>query len=221
MSEMKIQEDAVVGNDGSVAMGNNLLLFLPGTDTQDRKFIKDSLCWAEYQADRYHHRRRDPAAWFERYSGELWSVGWSLEHAPVIVVDRHFSGDVLDAWAKSVANEVSRVTAQQMKETFQKLEHEPRAVDLVTASSSKWGDFRFLPARRNVHNELEIVLSNVRLLSLEWNRNYFFWNVPYSATQLDIQSRRFVTTAKEIKKHSAALSEAVAELRFREIQLSV
>lgn len=158
--------------------------------------------------------------WFEFYSGGLWSVGWGLEHDPVIIVEKNFSGDLLESWAKSLSWLVSRAKLKQVQETFQLLEHNIAGLDLFTESTREWGDFRFLPAQYNRYNELEIVISNVRLLSANWVSTYLFWDVEYSKSQLDIQSRRFVITPRQMDKYRADLSEAVRDMRIKEVELT-
>lgn len=208
------------GESSATVLGSNLLAFFSGLSRQDKQYIKDSMRWAQFQADLRHDRRRAPVQWFEFYSGGLWSVGWGLEHEPVIIVDKNFSGDLLESWAKSLSGLVSRAKLKQVQETFQLLEHNVAGLDLFTESARQWGDFRFLPAQYNRHNELEIVISNVRLLSANWVSTYLFWDVEYSKSQLDIQSRRFVITPRQMNKYRADLSEAVREMRIKEIELT-
>lgn len=204
----------------SAVMGSNLLSFFVDVTREDKRFIKNSMRWAEYKADLRLDRKREPAAWFEYYSGVMWSVGWRLDHAPVIVSDKDFFGDVLDAWAKSLSAQLSREKVRRMKETFQMLELDSNGVEIFTNSTRKWGDFRFSPASYNLHKELEIVISNVRLVSSEWFSTYLFWTVKHEGSQLDIQSRRFVITPDQIEKYREQLSLAVVEMRLGEIELA-
>ena len=76
MSEMQRAASALLDGGASVVMGGNLLSFLSGVAKIDQRFIKDSMRWAEFRADQRHNRKHEPAAWFEFYSGVLWSVGW-------------------------------------------------------------------------------------------------------------------------------------------------
>ncbi|MHB2245858.1 hypothetical protein [Pseudomonas fitomaticsae] len=223
---MELQvEESKAGNqlsDGgsSSVLNSNLLAFLSGLSRQDKQYIKDSMRWAEYQADLRSDRKRNPVAWFEFYSGGLWSVGWGLEQDPVIVVDKNFSGDLLDSWASSLSTLLSREKIRRMRETFQLLEFHPAGMDLFAQSTREWGDFRFSPAQYNRHSELEIVISNVRLLSSNWASRYLFWDLEYAKSQLDIQARRFVIRSRTMDKYRADLTEAVREMRQREIELA-
>jgi hypothetical protein len=204
----------------SAVMGSNLLSFFSDVTKEDKRFIKNSMRWAECEADLRFNRRRESAAWFEHYSGVMWSVGWSLDHAPVIVSDRNFSGDVLQVWEKSLSMQLSREKLKRMKETFQSLELDLNGTDVFTSSTQKTGDFRFSPAGYNLHKELEIVISNVRLLSSEWVSTYLFWKIKHEGSQLDIQSRRFVITPGQINKYREQLNLAVIERRLREVELA-
>ncbi|MFJ2712078.1 hypothetical protein ACIOZM_14475 [Pseudomonas sp. NPDC087346] len=219
-SGMQQQFQALAESGGSLVMGSSVMTFFDGLSRQDKQFVKDSIGLAEYQADLLYDRKRDPGNWFEYYTGALWSVGWSLEHDAKVIVDRDFSGDVLDTWATALSLEVSRATVKKVTETFQLLEGSAEGVELLTGSARKWGDFRFLPVQYNMHKELEIVLSNVRLLSLEWNSSYLFWKVRYSQSQLDMHARRFVITPRQMDMHRSKLSAAVIELRQKEIELA-
>ncbi|RON70728.1 hypothetical protein BK671_06525 [Pseudomonas fluorescens] len=221
MSDTQQQIDSLSGGSSSVVMGSNVLSFLSGVSRQDQQFIKDSMRLAEYRADNLFNRKLEPARWFEFYSGVLWSVGWGLEHAPVIIADNDFSGAVLDVWAKSMSTLLSREKIKQMKETFQLLEYDVAGVEVFTDSTRKWGDFRFAPAQYNVHKELELVISNVRLINNEWVSTYLFWNITHGSAQLDIQSRRFVTKRREMDKYRDLLAAAVREFRVKEIELSL
>jgi hypothetical protein len=218
--DMYVSDAQPSGESSSTVLGSNLLAFFPGLSRRDKQYIKDSMRWAQFKADLRHDRKREPAQWFEFYSGWLWSVGWGLEHEPVIIVDENFSGDLLRSWAKSLSGLVSRAKLKQVQETFQLLEHNVAGLDLLTESARQWGDFRFLPAQYNRHGELEIVISNVRLLSANWVSTYLFWDVEYSKSQLDIQARRFVITPRQMDKYRADLSEAVREMRIKEIELT-
>lgn len=220
MDDVKVNPDLASAGSGSAVMGSNLLNFFSGVTRQDKQFIKDSMRLAEYRADQRFNRKQSSSDWFEFYSGVLWSVGWSLEHAPVIVVDKNFTGDVLEAWAKSLSTQLSRETVKRMRESFQLLEHNTAGTEMLTDGMRKWGDFRFSPAQYNFHKELEIVVSNVRLVDSEWSSTYLFWEIFQSRSQLDIQSRRFVTSLREMDKYRDSLIAAVREIRFREIELS-
>ena len=220
MSTIQQQINPLSDDGSSTVLGSNVLSFFTGLTREDKQFIKNSMRWAEYQADQRFNRKQACADWFEFYSGVMWSVGWGLEHAPVIVADRNFSGDVLEVWAKSLSTQLSREKVRRMKETFQLLEHNPGAIELFTDSTRKWGDFRFSPAQYNLHKELEIVISNVRLLSSEWVSTYLFWNIRHTTSQLDIQSRRFVTTPQQMDKYRDVLAESLREMRMSEIELS-
>lgn len=220
MDDSPVNADLSSGGSASVIMGSNLLKFLSGVARQDQRFIKDSMRLAEYRADQRFDRKKSSSDWFEYYSGVLWSVGWSLEHAPVIVVDKNFTGDVLEAWAKSVSKQLSKATVASMRETFQLAEDSTAGTEMLTDSLRKFGDFRFSPARYNFHKELEIVVSNVRLIDSSWSSNYLFWKILQTRSQLDIQSRRFVTSLREMDKYRDSLIAAVREMRVREIDLA-
>lgn len=220
MSEMRQFSSPLLDGGASVVMGCNLLSFLSGVTKEDQRFIKDSMRWAEYRADQRHNRKHESAAWFEFYSGVLWSVGWGLEYEPVIVADKDFSGNVLDAWAKSVSSLISRPKIAAMKETFQLLESSPAGIDALSDGARAWGDLRFSPAQYNPQKELEIVISNVRFLQADWSSTYLFWTVQHTGSQLDIQSRRFAIKPRQINEYRARLSEAVLEMRMAEIELT-
>ncbi|MFJ5237362.1 hypothetical protein ACIP86_11630 [Pseudomonas neuropathica] len=212
--------DLLSGGSGSVVTGSHLLNFLSGVTRQDKQFIKDSIRLAEYRADQRFNRKQSSSDWFEFYSGVLWSIGWSLEHAPVIVVDKNFTGDVLEAWANSLSTQLSRATVNSMRESFQLLEDNAAGTEMLTDGLRKWGDFRFSPARYKFNEELEIVVSNVRLVGSQWSSTYLFWELLQARAQLDIQSRRFVTSLREMDKYRDSLMAAVREIRVREIELS-
>lgn len=220
MDDSPVNADLSSGGSASVIMGSNLLKFLSGVARQDQRFIKDSMRLAEYRADQRFDRKKSSSDWFEYYSGVLWSVGWSLEHAPVIVVDKNFTGDVLEAWAKSLSKQLSKATVASMRETFQLAEDSTAGTEMLTDSLRKFGDFRFSPAQYNFHKELEIVVSNVRLIDSSWSSNYLFWKILQTRSQLDIQSRRFVTSLREMDKYRDSLIAAVREMRVREIELA-
>lgn len=220
MNDTLQQTHQLSEESSSTVLGSNLLAFLSGLTKQDKQYIKDSMRWAEYRADLRHSRSREPGPWFEFYSGVLWSVGWGLEHEPVIIVEKDFSGDLLESWSKSLSTQLSRAKLRQMTETFQLLEHNTAGLDLFADSARQWGDFRFSPAQYNRYNELEIVISNVRLLNANWVSTYLFWDVEHSRSQLDIQCRRFVITPRQMDKCRAELSAAVKEMRMREIELT-
>jgi hypothetical protein len=220
MSEIQQATNPLLDGSASFVMGGNLLSFLTGVAKEDQRFIKDSMRWAEYRADQRHNRKHEPAAWFEFYSGVLWSVGWGLEYQPVIVADKNFSGDVLEKWANSVSSMISRSKIAAMKETFQLLEFSSAGIDLLSDGTRAWGDFRFSPAQYNAQKELEIVISNVRFLQADWSSTYLFWTVQHSGSQLDIQSRRFAIKPRQMNEYRARLSEAVLEMRTAEIELT-
>lgn len=220
ISNARKQFQSFAEGGGSLVMGSNVMTFFDGVAGQDKQFVKDSICLAEYQADLACDRKRDPGKWFEQYTGKLWAVGWSLEHSAKIIVDRDFSGDVLGTWATALSQELSRATVKKVKETFQLLEGNTEGIELLTGNTRKWGDFRFMPVQYNMHKELEIVLSNVRLLSVEWNSFYLFWKVRYSQSQLDMHARKFVITPRQMDAHRSKLRAAVAELRQKEIELA-
>lgn len=219
MDEVKVNTDLASGGSGSAVMGSNLLNFFSGVTRQDKQFIKDSMRLAEYRADERFNRKQSSSDWFEFYSGVLWSVGWSLEHAPVIVVDKHFTGDLIEAWAQSLSKLLSRETVKRMKESFQLLENNTAGTEMLTDGLRKRGDFRFSPAQYSFNKELEIVVSNVRLVDSEWSSTYLFWDILQSRSQLDIQSRRFVTSVREMDKSRDSLMAAVREIRLNEIAL--
>ncbi|WP_419712229.1 hypothetical protein [Pseudomonas sp. NFX224] len=202
-------------------LDSNLLAYYPGLSADDRQFIKNSMRWAESCADLRHDQEQDPAQWFEFYSGVLWSVGWSLEHQPVIVVDNDFTGRLMDAWSKALSTQVSRAKLSLMKETFTLLENNPAALQLLTSSASQSGDFRFLPAEYNRYGELEIVLTNVRLLGSNWGSSFLFWEVANPQSQLDVRVRRFAINRRGINTYREPLQEAVKEMRLREIELTM
>lgn len=204
----------------SVVQDGNLLSFFSEVSREDKRFIKNSMRWAEHNADLRFNRKLESAKWFEFYSGHLWSVGWGLEHEPVIFSDKRFSGDVVEIWANSLSKLLSREKVRAMKASFQLLEFDPVAIDVFTSSTRKFGDFRFSPAQYNRYTELEIVISNVRFVSSEWASTYLFWNLQHNGSQLDIQSRRFVINRAQIEKYRERLNTAVAELRVREIELA-
>ncbi|CAI8925499.1 hypothetical protein [Pseudomonas sp. IT-P395] len=220
MNEMQQLTSPLLDGGASVVMGGNLLTFLSGVAREDQRFIKDSMRWAEYRADQRHNRKHESAAWFEFYSGVLWSIGWGLEYEPVIVADKNFSGNVLDTWAKSVSTLISRSKIAAMKETFQLLECSSAGIDALSDSTRAWGDFRFSPAQYNAQKELEIVVSNVRFLQADWSSNYLFWTIQHSGSQLDIQSRRFAIKPRQVEEYRARLSAAVLEMRMTEIELT-
>lgn len=220
MDDLPVNTDLSSGDNASVVMGGNLLKFLSGVTRQDQRFIKDSMRLAEYRADQRFNRKKSSSDWFEYYSGVLWSVGWSLEHAPVIVVDKNFTGDLLEAWAKSLSKQLSKATVTSMREAFQLAENNTAGTEMLTDGLRKFGDIRFSPAQYNFHKELEIVISNVRLIDSSWSSNYVFWKILQTRSQLDIQSRRFVTSLREMDKNRDSLTAAVREIRVREIELS-
>lgn len=220
MSEVRQYPSALSDGVASAVMGGNLLSFLPGVAKADQRFIKDSMHWAEHKADLRHNRQRGSAEWFEFYSGVMWSVGWSLEDQPVIVADKDFSENVPDVWAKSVSPLISRSKVAAMKETFQLLELNPTGIDVLADDTRAWGDFRFSPAEYNMHGELEIVISSVRLLDVNWSSDYLFWNIRQAGSQLDMQSRRFVIKPQQMNERRDALNAAVLDMRLKEIELT-
>lgn len=205
----------------ALVLDDKLMAFFPGLSRQDKQYIKNSLRWAEYHADLRYIRKLEPAQWFEHVSGRLWSVGWSLEHAPVQVVQSNYSGSLVDRWAKALATQVSRARLQKIKDTFGALEHDRSALELFTERAQHSGDFRFLPAEYNRANELEMVVTNVRLLSSNWSSTFLFWDVEHPATQLDIRVRRFSARPREMDKYRDMLAEAVRDMRFSELELKV
>ncbi|MBV6826152.1 hypothetical protein [Pseudomonas sp. PD9R] len=207
-------------NSASV-LENNLLAFFPGLSREDKQYIKNSMRWAESRADLRHDRKREPAQWFEFYSGMLWSVGWSLEHQPVVVIDNNYTGNLVDSWSKALSTQVSRAKLRLIKETFGVLEHDRSALDLLTARAQQSGDFRFLPAEYSRAGELEMLITNVRLLSLNWSSRLLFWDVEHPRSQLDIRVRRFAIKTREMSKYREKLEAAVKEMRLTEIELTL
>ncbi|QKV62125.1 hypothetical protein HUW52_04220 [Pseudomonas sp. 43A] len=220
MNELHVSAELYSGGSDAAVMGSNFLTFMSGVARQDQRFIKDSMRLAEYRADLRYNRKQSSADWFEYYSGVLWSIGWSLEHAPVIVVEKSFTGDVLDAWEKSLSGQLSKATVRSMRESFQLLRNDTAGTEMMTDGLRKEGDFRFSPAQYNFHKELEVVVTNVRLIESNGSSTYLFWNIFQTRAQLDIQSRRFVTSFREMDKHREFLIAAVREIRVREIELS-
>jgi hypothetical protein len=220
MGEMQVLSDAPSEGSGSEVMGNNLVSFFGNLSREDKRFVKDSMRWAEHRADQLHSRDREPAQWFDFYSGVLWSVGWGLEHEPVIIAEKNYSGDVFEVWEKSMSMLLSRNKRAAMKNTFLLLEHNPLSIDELKNSSLKYSDFRFVPVDCNRYGELEIVISNVRFLSHEWSSNYLFWKIRHTGSQLDIRCRRFVIKPQEINKYREQLSAAVFGMRLKEIELT-
>jgi hypothetical protein len=204
----------------AAVLDNSLLAYFPGLSREDKQFIKNSMRWAEYRANLRHAREQDPAQWFEFYSGVLWSVGWSLEHQPVVVVDNHYTGSLVDAWSKALSTQVSRAKLSLIRQTFSQLEHDRPALELLTSSARQSKDFRFLPARHNRAGELEILVTNVRLFGSGWSTKLLFWDVENPQAQLDIRVRRFACRPREMNKYRETLNEAVKDMRLREIALT-
>ncbi|MNN09293.1 hypothetical protein D3C76_827540 [compost metagenome] len=207
------------GLDAAV-IENTLLAYFAGLSREDKQYIKNSMRWAESRADLHHDREQSPAKWFEFYSGVLWSAGWSLEHQPVIVIDNHHTGSLVDTWSKALSTQVSRAKLSLIRQTFGQLEHDRPALELLTSSARQSRDFRFLPAEYNRAGELEILVTNVRLLSSSWSTRLLFWEVEQPQTQLDIRVRRFAIKSREMNKYRESLNEAVKEMRLREIALT-
>lgn len=207
------------GLDAAV-LDNTLLAYFHGLSREDKQYIKNSMRWAEHRADLRHDREGDPAQWFEFYSGVLWSVGWSLEHQPVIVIDSHHTGSLVDTWSNALSTQVSRAKLSLIKQAFGQLEHNRPALELMTSCARQSGDFRFLPAEYNRTGELEILVTHVRLLSWNWNTSVLFWEVESAQAQLDIRVRRFSAKPREMNKYRETLSEAVKAMRLREIALT-
>jgi hypothetical protein len=207
------------GLDAAV-LDNALLAYFPGLSREDKQYIKNSLRWAEHRADLRHDREQDPAQWFEYYSGGLWSVGWSLEHQPVVVVDNHHSGSLVETWSKALSAQVSRAKLSLIRQTFGRLEHDRPALELFASSARQSRDFRFLPAEYNRAGELEILVTNVRLLGSGWSTRSLFWEMERPQTQLDIRVRRFASKPREMNKYRETLNEEVKEMRLREIALA-
>ncbi|MFY0729102.1 hypothetical protein [Pseudomonas sp. NFX15] len=207
------------GLDAAV-LDDTLLAYFPGLTREDKQYIKNSTRWAEHRADQRHGREQDPAQWFEFYSGVLWSVGWSLEYQPVIIVDNFYTGSLLDSWSKALSTQVSRGKLSLIRQAFGRLEQDRPALELLTFSARQSGDLRFLPAEYNRTGELEIVLTNVRLLSSSWGSRLWFWEVEQPQKQLDIRVRRFAIKPREMNKHREMLNAAVKDMRLREIALT-
>lgn len=224
--EQKVDRSAIktgssIEPESASVLDNKLVAFFPGLSRQDKQYIKNSLRWAEYQADLRYSRKIEPAQWFEHLSGRLWSVGWSLEHAPVQVVQSNYPANLLDHWAKALSTQVSRARLEKIKHTFGALEHDRSALQLFAERAQQSGDFRFLPAEYNRAKELEIVVTNVRLLSSNWSSGFLFWEVEHPAAQLDIRVRRFSARPREMDKYRNVLAEAVRDMRFSELELKV
>jgi hypothetical protein len=212
--------DPLPGKSASV-LDNNLLAFFPGLSMADKQYIKNSMRWAEWRADLRHDRKRNPVEWFEYYSGMLWSVGWSLEYQPVVVVDNHYTGSLMDSWSKALSTQVSRAKLALIRETFSALEHDRSALDLLTAKAQQSGDFRFLPAEYNRRGELEMLITNVRLLSSNWSSTFLFWEVEHPTAQLDIRVRRFAIKPREMNKFRENLEAEVKKMRLTELELTM
>ncbi|MHC8289189.1 hypothetical protein ACYZUD_20730 [Pseudomonas sp. XS1P51] len=210
---------ALLEERSAAVVDNKLLAFLPGLSRQDKQYIKNSMQWAEHRADLRYNRVLNPAQWFEHFSGVLWSVGWSLEHAPVEVIDSNYSGDLVGSWSNALSTQVSRAKLQLIKETFGFLEHDRSALDLLSSRAQQSGDFRFLPAEYNRYKELEILVTNVRLLSSNWGSTFLFWEVEHPGSQLDIRVRRFSAKPREMNKYRESLADAVKDMRFSELEL--
>ncbi len=224
--ELHVDNDAVQREVLSVApsaslLDNRMLAFFAGLSIEDRQYIKNSLRWAEYQANLRFDRKLEPADWFEHVSGRLWSVGWSLEHAPVEVIDHRYKGSLLDSWSKALSTQVSRARLKLIKDSFGFLEHDRSALAFFTERAQQSGDFRFMPAEYNRAGELEIVLTNVRLLSTNWSSTVLFWDVEHPQSQLDIRARRFSARPREMDKYRVMLADAVRNMRFSEITLTM
>lgn len=218
-NEMQRSAVSTQGPDAAV-IDNTLLACFPGLSREDKQFIKNSMRWAEHRADLRHDREQDPAQWFEFYSGVLWSVGWSLEHQPVVVVDNHYAGSLVDAWSKALSTQVSRAKLSLIRQTFGQLEQDRPALELLTSSARQSKDFRFLPAEYNRAGELEILVTNVRLIGTSWGTRLLFWELEQPHTQLDIRVRRFAARPREMNKYRETLTEAVKDMRLREIALT-
>jgi Tfp pilus assembly protein PilW len=108
-----------------------------------------------------------------------------------------------------------------IKETFGSLQQDRTALDLLTSSARQAGDFRFLPAEYNRSSELEMLLTNVRLLNSNWSSSFLFWDVQHPKAQLDIRVRRFAINRREMNRYREALSAKVKEMRMREIELTM
>lgn len=198
---------------------NKLLAFFPGMSAEDKRYIKNSLRWAEHHADLRHDRKRETAQWFDYFSGRLWSVGWSLENAPVEVVDSRYTGSLVDSWAKALSSQVSRTKLQLIKQSFGVLEHDRSAMNLFSERAQQSGDLLFLPAEYNFHKELEMVVTHVQLLSSNWSSRWLFWEFEQPASQLDIRVRRFAAKKREMDTYRERLAEEVKEMRFSELAL--
>ncbi|PTT24511.1 hypothetical protein [Pseudomonas sp. HMWF021] len=200
---------------------SNVMSFFAGLSKDDKLFVKDSIKYAEAQADARTNRKRHPADWFGYYTGGLWSIGWVPEGDPVEKIDKQYRGSLMDAWVAVMKSNLSAARLKASLEAASMIESHPDTSEIFNGSIRKDGDMRVLPIAITDDKRIELWVSDMRLIVSSWSTDYLFWKVQQTLSQLDIRARRFTIGRRDMDAKRAELRQAVEQLDAIEFNFPV
>ncbi|RON44048.1 hypothetical protein [Pseudomonas frederiksbergensis] len=200
---------------------SNVMSFFAGLSKEDKRFVKDSITYAEVGADARANRRRYPADWFEHYSGMLWSIGWVIEGQPVEKVDKQYRGSLMAAWVDVMKSKISADKLKASLEAVSMIESHQDTSEAFNGSIRKDGDMRVLPISITSDKRIELWVSDMRLIVSSWSTDYLFWKIQHNLSQLDIRAQRFTIGRRDMDTSRAELRQIVEELDAIEFNFQV
>jgi hypothetical protein len=212
---MDINSSAHSNRVNAVAVNNMLFTGLEGQAEADNSFAKNCIYLAQIEADSRYDSSTRPGEWFDDFTGILWSFGWSLEEAPVILVERQFSGSVQQAWRRLAAPLLTRSQLTQVEVGLSAMEKDVATLKKFSALNGKIFNSHILPVAYNAQGELVVVLSHIRFIKLVLNTNYLFWQVHQPISQLDIRARKLVIKRRTMDANRASVERTIREIPFK------
>ncbi|WP_123402358.1 hypothetical protein [Pseudomonas frederiksbergensis] len=200
---------------------SNVMSFFAGLSKEDKRFVKDSITYAESRADAKTNRKRYPADWFEHYTGTLWSIGWVIEGQPVEKIDKQYRGSLMDAWVDVMKSNISADKLKASLQAVSMIESHQDTSEAFNGSIRKDGDMRVLPISITDDKRVELWVSDMRLIVSSWSTDYLFWKIKHTLSQLDIRAQRFTIGRRDMDASRAELRQAVEQLDAIEFNFPV
>lgn len=193
---------------------SNVMSFFAGLSKQDKRFVKDSIAYAEARADARANRKYYPADWFEQYTGALWSVGWVIEGQPVEKIDKQYRGSLMAAWVDVMKSKISPNKLKVSLDAVSMIESHQETRETFNGSIRRDGDMRVLPISIIGDNRIELWVTDMRLIVSSWSSDYLFWKVQHVMSQLDIRAQRFTINRRNMDASRSELRQVVDSIEF-------
>lgn len=193
---------------------SNVMSFFTGLSKEDKRFVKDSIAYAEARADTRTNRKRYPADWFEQYTGTLWSIGWVIEGQPVEKIDKQYRGSLMAAWVDVMKSKISPDKLKVTLDAVSMIESHQDTSETFNGSIRKDGDMRVLPISIIGDNRIELWVTDMRLIVSSWSSDYLFWKVQHVMSQLDIRAQRFTINRRDMDASRSELRQVVDSIEF-------